>query len=193
MKYLFFISFCFFSFAFASENSIVLNGSSLERIKNPFSFLTPKSNVVINSIDKKTILPVETDLSNRNQYYNVVPKEFVINNSEIENILKIYLEDKREVEYKTISIELLSGKVNILFNEFEDERLYTLSDVILDLEFKIIRDGKVSIQQSTMNRTFGNDVKNMELTLLTDDFELLKINEAIKKSFEYSIFQTLNK
>lgn len=193
MKYLFFISFCFFSFAFASENSIVLNGSSLERIKNPFSFLTPKSNVIINSIDKKIILPVETDLSNRNQYHNVVPKEFVINNSEIENILKIYLEDKREVPYKSISIELISGKVNILFNEFEDERIYTLSDVILDLEFKIIRDGIVSIQKSSMNKTFGNDVKDIRLTLTTDDFSLLKVNEAITKEFEYSIFQILNK
>lgn len=193
MKYLFFISFCFFSFAFASENSIVLNGSSLERIKNPFSFLTPKSNVVINSIDKKIILPVETDLSNRNQYYNVVPKEFVINNSEIENILKIYLEDKREVPYKSISIELLSGKVNILFNEFEDERIYTLSDVILDLEFKIIKDGIVSIQKTSMNKTFGNEVKDMRLTLTTNDFKSLKVNEAIKKEFEYSIFQILNK
>lgn len=192
MKYLFFISFCFFSFAFASENSIVLNGSSLERIKNPFSFLTPKSNVIINSIDKKIILPVETDLSNRNQYHNVVPKEFVINNSEIENILKIYLEDKREVPYKTISIELISGKVNILFNEFEDERIYTLSDVILDLEIKIIRDGIVSIQKSSMNKTFGNDAKDVRLTLTTDDFSLLKVNEAIKKEFEYSIFQILN-
>lgn len=193
MKYLFFISFCFFSFAFASENSIVLNGSSLERIKNPFSFLTPKSNVVINSIDKKIIIPVETDLSNRNQYHNVVPKEFVINNSEIENILKIYLEDKREVPYKSISIELISGKVNILFNEFEDERIYTLSDVILDLEIKIIKDGIASIQKSSMNKTFGNDAKDVRLTLTTDDFSLLKVNEAITKEFEYSIFRILNK
>ncbi|MFY9088787.1 hypothetical protein [Arcobacter aquimarinus] len=191
MKYLFFISFCFFSFAFASENSVVLNGSSLERIKNPFSFLTPKSKVIINSIDKKIIIPVETDLSNRNQYHNIVPKEFVINNSEIENIVKIYLEDKREVPYKTITVELLSGKINILFNEFEDERIYTLSDVILDLEFKIIKDGVATIKKSSMNKTFGNEAKDFRLTLTTDDFNLLKVNEAIKKEFEYSIFKIL--
>lgn len=184
---------CFFSVSLLAENSIKLDGGSLEKIKNPFNFLTEKSSVVINSIDKKIIIPVETDLSNRNQYHNVVPKEFVINNSEIENILKIYLEDKREVPYKSISIELISGKVNILFNEFEDERIYTLSDVVLDLEIKIIRDGIASIQKSSMNKTFGNDVKDIRLTLTTDDFSLLKVNEAIKKEFEYSIFQILNK
>lgn len=184
---------CFFSVSLLAENSIKLDGGSLEKIKNPFNFLTEKTNIVINSIDKKIILPVETDLSNRNQYYNVVPKEFIINNLEIENILKIYLEDKREVAYKSISIELISGKVNILFNEFEDERIYTLSDVVLDLEIKIIRDGIASIQKSSMNKTFGNDAKDIRLTLTTDDFSLLKVNEAIKKEFEYSIFQILNK
>jgi hypothetical protein len=184
---------CFFSVSLCAENSIKLDGGSLEKIKNPFNFLTEKSNVVINSIDKQIVIPVETDLSNRNQYHNVVPKEFVINNSEIENILKIYLEDKREVPYKSISMELISGKVNILFNEFEDERIYTLSDVILELEIKIIKDGVVTIKKSKMNKTFGNDTKDFRLTLTTDDFKLLKIEEAIKKEFEYSIFQILNK
>lgn len=193
MKYLFFIMLCFFSSLFAEENQIILDGSSLNRIKNPFNFLEPKSNVVVNSISKQIVIPVETDLSDRASHYALVPKEFVINNSELENILKIFLDDKRNVSYKNISIELLSANINILFDEFEDHNLYTLSDVILDLELKIIKDGVSTIHKSSMNKKLNHDVKDISLSLTIDDFETVKINEAINKEFEYSIFTLLSK
>lgn len=194
MKYIFFIMFCCFSSLFAFEgNTIILDGSSLNRVLNPFSVLEPKSTVIINSVQKRIVLPVETDLSDRASHYALVPKEFVINNSELENVLKIFLEDKRNVPYKNISIELLSGKVNILFNEFEDERIYTLSDVILDLEVKVTKDGIATIHKSSMNKTFGNDSVDYKLTLSTDDFKIIRVNEAIQKEFEYSLFKLLQK
>ena len=193
MKYIFFIMLCFFSSLYAEEKLIVLNGTYLNKIKNPFNFLEPKSNVSINSISKKIVLPVETDLSDRASHYALVPKEFVINNSELENVLKIFLDDKRNVPYKNISIELLSGKVNILFNEFQDEQIYTLSDVVLDLEVKVIKDGVATIHKSSMNKTFGHETKDMAWFLTTSDFKIFKVNEAIQKEFEFSLFQILQK
>lgn len=164
---------------------IVLNGEKAKENINPFKEVLnvpKKGDISINIKNDKLVLPVETNLRStiyHNQRHN---DTYTISKESLNNVVSIFAGEDYRINNTgdTLTFEVLSGKIEILYMEDEDKvdnMITKVEATLIYVDFK----GRTIKQTIVMDHKLGVTGDNYDWTISTKkDYLVKSLNKQIQ-------------
>lgn len=171
----------FVSLSFGNIETISLTGDFAKNdLGNPFRALLEKKDksISIFSENKDVSLKVETDLRGSSKFSGFskdYPTTLILNNSSVQNVLKVYYSEEYKVEVKEkadVIVNVLGGKIE-LEHFFDDDKNIRpiLKKIIVNLNVEIIKNGIKTTQNITLDDKLGKEDTSYKWTMREDTFK----------------------
>jgi len=189
-----------------ANNEIKLNGSFIGNFINPFKNILEKSqkNICIYSAPEKIKLPISSN-KDTNSYMNIssLPKEFILDNKSVEEVVKNYYSQEYQVKSCTkdkadLIVNVLGGNVYVKYDESMRGFADFIDDIEVTLKIEIIKKGKRYLKTLRMDGKLGKkNTKDYSLSITSDDenhkIAVKDLKNAVKKIIEFEILTALEK
>ncbi len=171
----------FVNLSFGNSETISLTGDFAKNdLGNPFRALLEKKDksISIFSENKDVSLKVETDLRGSSKFSGFskdYPTTLILNNSSVQNVLKVYYSEEYKVEVKEkadVIVNVLGGKIE-LEHFFDDDKNIRpiLKKIIVNLNVEIIKNGIKTTQNITLDDKLGKEDTSYKWTMREDTFK----------------------
>ncbi len=183
------------------SSTINLTGEYSNQLGNPFRKLLNEGNtktINIYSSNKNVVLSVTSNLDNSNNYGQLQhPKEFILNNKSVENVVEDFYIEEFEVFHKEggLIVNILSGSINLDYVDIDNnQQLNHLNKVEITLNLEIVRNGEKVLKVIKMDNTLGRTGDTFDFTIRTTfDFEIKNLDRIVREIIENSIYNNLLK
>lgn len=123
-------------------------------------------------------MKVETDLRGSSKFSGFskdYPTTLILNNSSVQNVLKVYYSEEYKVEVKEkadVIVNVLGGKIE-LEHFFDDDKNIRpiLKKIIVNLNVEIIKNGIKTTQNITLDDKLGKEDTSYKWTMREDTFK----------------------
>lgn len=190
----------FVSLSFGNIETISLTGDFAKNdLSNPFRALLEKKDksISIFSENKDVSLKVETDLRGSSKFSGFskdYPTTLILNNSSVQNVLKVYYSEEYKVEVKEkadVIVNVLGGKIE-LEHFFDDDKNIRpiLKKIIVNLNVEIIKNGIKTTQNITLDDKLGKEDTSYKWTMREDTFKRnpLSLSKNVPQIIENQIY-----
>lgn len=190
----------FVSLSFGNIETISLTGDFAKNdLGNPFRALLEKKDksISIFSENKDVSLKVETDLRGSSKFSGFskdYPTTLILNNSSVQNVLKVYYSEEYKVEVKEkadVIVNVLGGKIE-LEHFFDDDKNIRpiLKKIIVNLNVEIIKNGIKTTQNITLDDKLGKEDTSYKWTMREDTFKRnpLSLSKNVPQIIENQIY-----
>lgn len=188
------------SLSFGNIETISLTGDFAKNdLGNPFRALLEKKDksISIFSENKDVSLKVETDLRGSSKFSGFskdYPTTLILNNSSVQNVLKVYYSEEYKVEVKEkadVIVNVLGGKIE-LEHFFDDDKNIRpiLKKIIVNLNVEIIKNGIKTTQNITLDDKLGKEDTSYKWTMREDTFKRnpLSLSKNVPQIIENQIY-----
>ncbi|MCT7544431.1 MULTISPECIES: hypothetical protein [Aliarcobacter] len=190
----------FVNLSFGNSETISLTGDFAKNdLGNPFRALLEKKDksISIFSENKDVSLKVETDLRGSSKFSGFskdYPTTLILNNSSVQNVLKVYYSEEYKVEVKEkadVIVNVLGGKIE-LEHFFDDDKNIRpiLKKIIVNLNVEIIKNGIKTTQNITLDDKLGKEDTSYKWTMREDTFKRnpLSLSKNVPQIIENQIY-----
>ena len=173
--------------------------TSTDEIENVFALNLVKNIAIDENI--KTVLFTDLDLANEEEQFRIYTKDILTSICSTVDINKIidtrYL--KKVLTKEELEITKIKGKVEVLFDEDNGQKLYITKEILDNEEEKRVKEGyrKVNDAPLYINTVEGitiNEFKEICRNLkLENDIQLIVTSTAIINDTKINVLKTINK
>ena len=181
------------------DKSQVILITSTDKIENVFTLNLVKNMAIDENI--KTALFTNIELANKEEKFRIYTKDILASICSTVDINKIidtrYL--KKVLTKEELEITKIKGKVEVLFDEDNGQKLYITKEILDNEEEKRVKEGyrKVNDAPLYINTVEGitiNEFKEMCRNLkLENDIQLIVTSTAIINDTKINVLKTINK
>lgn len=181
------------------DKSQVILITSTDKIENVFTLNLVKNMAIDENI--KTALFTNIELANKEEQFRIYTKDILASICSTVDINKIidtrYL--KKVLTKEELEITKIKGKVEVLFDEDNGQKLYIIKEILDNKEEKRVKEGyrKVNDAPLYINTVEGitiNEFKEICRNLkLENDIQLIVTSTAIINDTKINVLKTINK
>ncbi len=190
----------FVNLSFGNSETISLTGDFAKNdLGNPFRALLEKKDksISIFSENKDVSLKVETDLRGSSKFSGFskdYPTTLILNNSSVQNVLKVYYSEEYKVEVKEkadVIVNVLGGKIELEHFFDDDQNIRPiLKKIVVNLNVEIIKNGITTTQNITLDDKLGKEDTSYKWTMREDTFKRnpLSLSKNVPQIIENQIY-----